>query len=40
MVQISLIAIVLTSALTSLVVADNCNTGLMYCGSTLFAKGK
>ncbi|TVY81594.1 hypothetical protein LSUE1_G008166 [Lachnellula suecica] len=39
MVQTSIIAIALTSALSSLVAANSCKTGGIYCGTSLLKKG-
>jgi hypothetical protein len=40
MVQLSMIAIVLTSALSSLVAANSCKSGGIYCGYGLMARGR
>ncbi|ESZ90955.1 hypothetical protein SBOR_8673 [Sclerotinia borealis F-4128] len=39
MVQLSMIAIVLTSALSSLVAAKSCKRGGIYCGTDLLRRG-
>jgi hypothetical protein len=40
MVQLSIIAIALTSALSGLVAAKSCKTGGIYCGTSLLDRGK